>query len=45
MTGRLNFYKSASLFAEIGGKTKGYLPGYQLGAGVVARIGLAIGGE
>lgn len=45
LTSTLNLGSSMALFAEIGGKTKGYLPGYALGAGVVARIGLVVGGR
>lgn len=37
------FSPSLQLYAEIGGKTEGYLPGYSLGSGVVARIGLVFG--
>ena len=42
LTGRWNFHKSFALFAELGGKTKGYLPGYQLDGGLVARVGLSL---
>lgn len=42
-TGSLQLFSwPVKLFAELGGKTAGYLPGYQLGSGVVARVGLII---
>lgn len=44
VSGHLNLFSPCvQLYAEIGGKTAGYLPGYALGSGVVARIGLVFG--
>ncbi|MCB1084514.1 MAG: hypothetical protein KDK60_00250 [Chlamydiia bacterium] len=41
--GKLNLFSYVGLFAELGGKTKGYLPGYGLNKELVARVGLTIG--
>ena len=43
VTGRLKLKGHVSLFGEIGGKTKGYLPGYPLDASVVGRVGFWYG--
>lgn len=44
LTGQVTLFNSCfRLFAQLGGKTVGYLPGYQLGHGVIARIGITIG--
>ena len=40
VTGTLNLFNWGGIYAELGGKTNGYLPGYQLGPGIVARVGL-----
>lgn len=43
VTGTLNLLSKVALFGELGGKTSGYLPGYSLDKGVVARVGLTFG--
>ena len=43
LTATLNCSSNTALFAELGGKTRGYLPGYTLGPGIVARIGMVFG--
>ena len=41
--GTLNLFSHFALFAELGGKTSGYLPGYRLGKEIVTRVGIQIG--
>lgn len=43
LRGTLNLFPRLALFSELGGKTKGYLPGYRLDKEIVARIGLQFG--
>ena len=40
LIGRYYHTKSFGFYAELGGKTTGYLPGYSLGSSVTARVGL-----
>jgi len=40
VVGRLNLSKDLSLYAEVGGKSDGYLPGYPLSKSFVGRVGL-----
>ena len=42
LTSRIQLYSSFNLFLEIGGKTKGYLPGYTLSSGLVIRGGITL---
>lgn len=41
-SGTRYFSNSMGIFIELGGKSKGYLPGYSLKSDVVARVGIAI---
>ena len=43
LRGSFRFGEEKALFAEVGGKTSGYLPGYGLEKGAVVRIGLQFG--
>jgi len=43
LTSTLNFSPNTGLFAQIGGKTNGYLPGYSLKGGLIARVGFVVG--
>lgn len=43
LVGKLNLFSKIALYAEFGGKTNGYLPGYALSKAITARIGLTIG--
>ncbi|MDN3508027.1 MAG: hypothetical protein P0S94_03815, partial [Simkaniaceae bacterium] len=42
LIGRYYLTPSFGFYAELGGKTAGYLPGYSLGGSLTARIGLSI---